>query len=315
MSKIIDIYKSALVHRYDDEGYKKFFTQSDFEGLNKKDICFLSKQGNTLRGGIYYYKENSDCLVIFCHGIGEGLAQYMREIELLANYGFEVLAYDNTGCNTSDGQDIIGLSQGLSDLISCVDYVSTSGILKGRKVYVVGHSWEGYAASNINNFRRVNKVVSISGFISVKTMICQMLKGVAALFRSSILNCEKANNPECFNSSAIDALNKKDSKALLIHSLDDNFVSAKKNTLYLQEKITNPNVKFIITDKKGHNPNYTFDGVSYMTEVFSALNSKVKSGELKTPADKKDFLKDVDWWKMTNQDQQIFSSIIEFLNS
>ena len=64
-----------------------------------------------------------------------------------------------------------------------------------------------------------------------------------------------------------------------------------------------------------HNPNYTADAVSYMNEVFSAYARAAKEGEISTLEEKKAFLAGTDWFRMTEQDEEVFSRIEEFLKS
>ena len=120
MNPVSALYKKLFIHRYDDEGYKYFFTAKDFPSLHADEFALYSPQHNRLEAVLYYYDGfDEDSIVVFCHGIGEGHLQYTKEIEELCKAGFLVLAFDITGCAASSGKDIRGLSQSLCDM-DCV---------------------------------------------------------------------------------------------------------------------------------------------------------------------------------------------------
>ena len=90
MGMITRYYKKFLIHRYDENGYIKYFSADDFEGLRQEAVSFLSGK-NLLKGYFYHYDGcKKDELIIFCHGIGGGHRSYMAEIELLCRKGYPV---------------------------------------------------------------------------------------------------------------------------------------------------------------------------------------------------------------------------------
>lgn len=315
MGLVLNIYKKKIITRYDKQEHIRYFTHRDFEGLNKLDISFKSEQNNTLKGGLYYYEGYDEkTLVIFCHGIGCGHLSYMREIELLCKNGFMVLSYDNTGCDSSEGESIRGLSQSVSDLNSCLNYVRANEELKNKTVYVMGHSWGGYAAGNILNFRNdIDRVVILSGFVSVDKMLDQYLKGILNSLKNIVLKYERKMNPKYADCSMDKGLNKGKVEALIIQSEDDPIVNFSSGIGYLKDTVKSQSVDYFAASNKKHNPNYTFDAVNYFLESFGALEAAIKNGKVKTVEDKKEFFKDIDWYRMTEQDNEIWDMIIEFL--
>lgn len=315
MSFIISSYKKQLVHRYDDDLIIKYFRPSDFEGLKYDKYEFKSDE-NTLRGCFYYYENyNKDNLVIFCHGIGGGYLSYMVEIEKLCKNGYRVFAYDNTGCFCSEGQSIKCLSQSLKDLDNAIKSLKKDNIFQCFKnVFIIGHSCGGYAAGNILNYHNdISKVVVISGFITVKHFLECNIKGFAKIGLRTILNFEKKTNPDYFFSSSIDAFNKTSAKVLIVHSEDDPMVDYANSIDVLKEKVDNPKVEFLIYKNKKHNPNYSLDAVNYMNEVLGSYNTKIKKKELNSFEEKKAFLKDTDWKRMTSQDENFWIRVLDFL--
>ncbi|MCH5198579.1 MAG: alpha/beta fold hydrolase [Oscillospiraceae bacterium] len=313
MGIISGIYKKAAIHRYDDNGYIKYFSAADFPGLNAEPFSFLSGK-NTLRG--YFYScENcrEDALIIFCHGMGGGHRSYMTEIELLCRRGYKVLSYDNTGCFDSDGEDIVCLSQSLADLDAAVAHLKNEGILgKFRNVYVIGHSWGGFAAGNIASFHpEIKKAVVIAGFISVKNLLLGVLRGGGAAkdpVINKILSFEEKAAPKYRDASFISAVKNSKTKFLFVYSKNDPAVSYKYNAEQIPKA---ENTQFIIYPDRLHNPNYTLDAVTYMTKTFADFNkAKLK---LRTLKQKQEFFKSADWIRMTRQDEDFWQQVTEFL--
>ncbi len=295
-------YRQKFLMRYDEDGAVHYFQTKDFPSLTRRDISFPSERGEILRGGVYGYP-NAENLIVFAHGIGPGHRAYMREIERLCRSGYFVLAYDMAGCGESDGEELFALSQAISDLNACLDFVKKNF---SCPVSLVGHSLGGYAVGNIGNFRKdFDKIVCLSGFLSVER-IAKMYFGEAA----DILAYERAQTAYA-DSCSLTAYRGK--KALLIHSTDDAVVPYEETTALVQKEY--PELSYCIVQGRKHNPNYTADAVSYMNEVFSAYARAAKAGELSSLEEKKAFLAGTDWLRMTEQDEEVFSRIEEFLKS
>lgn len=321
MSILVNLYKKFLIHRYDDNGYIKYFQFTDFKGLKAEKFSFRSGN-NTLVGNYYYYDGyKDDELIIFCHGIGGGHRSYMREIEHLCQCGYKVLAYDNTGCFDSQGESIICISQSLSDLDSAIRTLKSSGeFQKYKKVHVIGHSWGGFAAGNIANYHSdIDKIVVISGFVSVEQLIKAFLKGNKGVLKKhvfkTIYNFEKEMNPDYVGSSTLDALKSGNSEFLLAYSKDDPNVPFEYSIRYINENFNCENVTQLIYEDRKHNPNYTLDAVTYMNDVFGKYKKVSKSLKMKTPEAKKEYFKDVDWLRMTNQDKDFWEQVCKFLDN
>ena len=155
------IYKKLCIHRYEEEPYLGYLKYTDFKGLKYEKYEFTSK-GQKLIGGFYYYDNyKEDSLVVFCHGIGGGYSSYMSEIEMLAQAGYIVLAFDNIGCCKSEGKDIISMTESLVNLNACLN--SLQDKYEEKNISVIGHSWGGFAASNIIKYHpSLHAIIDIS---------------------------------------------------------------------------------------------------------------------------------------------------------
>ena len=302
--------------RYDELPYLKYYTHADFKGLKAKPYSFIS-QNNTLRGNFYFYDGyDKDTIVIFCHGILGGHKSYLCEIEMLARAGYLVLGYDNTGCVSSDGKDIGGLGASLKDLDNAIISLKKNDEYKDKKIYVMGHSWGGYAASNIYNFEQVDKIVAVSPFISLKQEYNDIFHGFTKLVHPRVIQLEgKAIGKKYAKSTAVNALNNVFGKALVIHSTDDPVVKYKTTTAVLQKKVINPNVEYLIVNNKDHHPLYTDEAVKLYNETFSSFNQLVREKKLETLEAKKEFFASVDFKKLVSQDKEVWDKVIAFLKA
>ena len=306
------IYKKAFVKRYDDDHIIFYFSYKDFEGLEARPVQFPTPQKLSVHGYIYSYPgARKDDLAIFCHGMGGGHRSYMRVIEVLCRKGYEVLAYDNIGCWESEGEDIRGLSESVNDLAACMDWIEKEEDLKDRRLHVIGHSWGGFAAGNILNFRKRNikSVTVISSFASIDSFSDAGFGGKMRMIKKSIIRHERKVNPDYADTSCVDAFKDTDAKVLWIHSRDDQMAAFSTGLQYVRERVSNPNVSYFETDGKFHNPNYTTDAVNYMRESFGTFEYLVKKRKLKTFGQKKAYMAERDFWRMTAQDPEIWNLI------
>ena len=313
---ILNVYKSRMFKRYDDEGTAFYFSAEDFNELKKTPFSFKTKRGNTLQGYFYFY-ENSipDRLVIFDHGMGGGHRSYMREIELIAKKGYKVFSYDHTGCMESEGDTVYGFATSLADLDSAVIALKNTEEYKNMKISVIGHSWGAYAVQNICALHSdITHVIAISGPVSVKAMIDQYFGGILKYYRQAIMRLEMQENPDYVGFDAVNALRSSNAKILIIHSKDDKMVKKEYHFDLLENALKDKeNVRFLLVDGKRHNPNYTREAVIYLNEYLAELANKTKKGELSTHQAKRAFIEKFDWHKMTEQDETVWSEIFKAL--
>ena len=318
MSVFSALYRKFFVKRYDDDHIIFHFSHTDFPGMEQRPVEFRTGQDLTVRGHIYSYTgEHGKDLVVFCHGMGGGHRSYMREIERICREGYEVLAYDNIGCWESDGKDIRGLSESVNDLVSCMDFIASSESFRDRNLHIIGHSWGGYAAGNIMNFRTANikSVTVISGFASIDSFSDGGFGVVLKAFKKNLLAFERKANPDYADSCSVDAFKDTGAKVLLIHSRDDRMADIRTGLEYVRARVVNPNVTYLEVDGKDHNPNYTTDAVHYFREVFDEYENLVRRKKLRTPDQKKAFLAPVDFVRMTEQDEEIWKRIFANMES
>ena len=313
--QVVNGYKGMMHTRYDNVELSFYFSHKDFEGFEREAYVFKSSMGHTLQGYLYYYKDFiQDRLIVFDHGLGNGHRAYMREIEKLCSHGFRVLTYDHTGCMESGGKSTNGLAQSLCDLNDCLATVKADKQFDGLDISVVGHSWGAFSTLNIAALHpEVSHIVAMSGFVSAEEMMKTFFAGPLKGYRKVILDLERTANPKYSTFNAVESLKNSNVKALLIYSADDQLC---RRTHYdilkagLEEK---ENVRFILVENKGHNPNYTADAVKLL-EKFKKDRAKFAKKKT-TKEEKQQFLKSFDWHKMTAQDEAVWAEIFAHLDN
>ena len=177
--QIVNFVSGQLQVRQDNPHGIFYFSPEDFPGLRAYEYAFPSSQGHTLRGFFYCYDNPiPGRVLVFDHGMGNGHRAYMREIECLAKAGYLVFSYDHTGCMASGGANIGGFAQSLHDLDDCMKALKVEEGLQGRTFSVMGHSWGGFSTMNIAALHpEITHVVSMSGFVSVRKMLEQLMGG------------------------------------------------------------------------------------------------------------------------------------------
>lgn len=310
-------YKQMLFTRQDENECLYYFSSTDFENLNTREITIKSSKGHNLKGYFYYYegfKENT--LVIFEHGMGPGHKAYMKEVEMLAKHGYLVFTYDHTGCASSEGSGIGGFAQSLCDSNDVLNYLKSIDELKEYKLFIVGHSMGGYSTLNVLNFHKdIEKIVAISTMISVSHMHNQIFAGLLKPLKKYAYEIEKENNPEYINVDVIDTLKNYQGKALIMHSKDDKLAKYKYHFKKLLANLNNKDNFILLTyNGKNHNPNYTFEALRYKDEVFKKLKKLAKQNKLSSKEEKEEFKNSIDWDKVTHQDTHVWKVIFNFLD-
>ena len=302
--------------RCDDTETVFYFSPEDFKGLKAEPYTFKASAGHTLQGYIYEYNSpNDQRLIVFDHGFGGGHRAYMKEIEMLCRHGYRVFAYDHTGCMESGGETPNGLSQSLCDLNDCITTIKADERFKGLDISVMGHSWGAFSTLNISALHpEISHIVAMCGFVSVTEMMGTFFGGIMKGYRKPVLKIEKEANPVFFEYNAINSLSSSDVKALLIYSEDDQMCRKKHYDMLKEGLEGKDNVKFMLVQNKGHNPNYTEDAVKYLGE-FGKARAKLARNKKATVEDKAAFVASYDWNRMTTQDENVWKAIFDHLDN
>lgn len=235
----------------------------------REAVSFPSGE-NLLRGHLYAPPAiKNDGLVVISHGLGGGEESYLPEALYFLDHGYQVLAYSNTGCWESEGENCVGLSQSVLDLDAALAWVESEPRFDGEPVYLFGHSWGGYAVAAVLAFgHHIAASASIAGFNDPMTMIVEWgggMMGPAIYLEYPFLWLDqKLIFGETFGLTAVDAINSTDTPVMIIHGDNDQTVSyTHAGIIASRDKITNPNVEYYIRDKAPQNDhNHLFESLA-----------------------------------------------------
>jgi pimeloyl-ACP methyl ester carboxylesterase len=278
-------------------------------GVTSKPISF-ELDGETVRGGIYSPKHGEtdpNKLVIVCHGMWGSHRSYMQEIGFICSKGLTVLSFDYIGTASSDGKTLGGFGQSLRCLERAVRFVKESKELANRQIWVVGHSWGGYAASNIVAFHPdVKGVVAIAPAASYEAVIRNFFpKGVHFLLPAAKLT-DRIKTGRFANRNATESLKNYNGRALFIHSKDDPTCPFPTTTGAIREKFGN-RFDYIILEDKAHHPQYTYEGLAIMRDYSIAMKT------LSTEDERTEYKKATDFLKMGALDPRIMNEITQYI--
>lgn len=313
---ILNVYKSSIRIRQDGNPLLHYYSVSDFPGLQRTPFDFEGNNGQKLQGYYYYYASpRKDRLIIFDHGMGNGHVAYLREIELIARRGYTVFTYDHTGCRESEGDHVVGFAQSLCDLDYAVNALHSAKEYGDAKYTVIGHSWGGFAALNISALHpEIESCVSLSGFIGVERMIGQFFSGILRFYRPSVFRLESEANPMYSLIDARKSLKNSKSRILYIASDDDPTVKTAYHFDTLKKAPPEgADITFHLVHGKLHNPNYSASAVAELNKMSNAMTEGMKKKAFETPEAVDEFRNSWDWEKITEQDEELWNMIFDFI--
>ena len=204
-------------------------TIDQFAHLWRTQTGFLSQQGNRLSACLYTGErtKRENGLIVFAHGFGYGgHTTYLPLIDALVQRGFAVFAYDATGCDGSEGEQVRGLSQGICDLQSALEFVKAQQRFSGMPLYLLGHSWGAYAVCAVlEQEQDVTAAVALSGFDTTADMLRfageKEFGAVAAVLWPYAQAIEQQTYPEQARMSSLLGLQHARMPVLVMHSTDD----------------------------------------------------------------------------------------------
>ena len=294
----------AMDFRFDGVPALCYFDEKDF------NICaepFSFRSGKWLLRGKKYYLPNIEhkALITFFHGAGAGHSAYMLEIAALVQQGYLVYAYDNTGCMTSEGTGIGSFAQSLLDqkaFYAFLDKKDTKGLAR----YAIGHSWGGFTALGaLDPAYHVEKVVSISGFLSVKAELIAQLP-ILEKFEGTLDHALRKGYGEFGLRNMIDLIRQSSAKVLYIQGENDPVVP--RNVAYdlLEQHFKDdPRVCLLLVPGAMHNPYWTLEAQKYFLDL--QAQSKILRLDFDNHAR-------VDYQRLNADDPKVMGPIIKFLS-
>ncbi len=258
---------------YSDPRFTVDYYYEHYKADYQREEVKFKSGANTLKGFIYG-ADNDKGLLVFAHGIGSGHEAYMKELIWFVDNGWRVFAYDATGSGYSEGSGTRGLPQSALDLDAALTFAENDARLNSLPVFLMGHSWGGYAAAAALNFNhRIAGAASIAGYNEAIEMILEwtedMMGGFRYVMYPFIWTYNKALFGQYSGLTAVDGinrLNKPTVPVIIIHGTEDGTIGYDKSSIISEkEKITNPSVKYLTLEGGGHNNIfYTEEALEYI---------------------------------------------------
>lgn len=291
--------------RFDGAPALPYARAKDF-GIEEKRFTFESEKHVLLSGSKYYKKGvKPKALVVFFHGLGDGRASYVRSICQLAEAGYLVYAYDNTGCMESQGRKIVSLEHTIIDQKYFFQFLDSDLDAKGLKRYSVGHSWGGYgAAMSAKNEYRIEKIVDIAGFNDPMEIVLGKLPKWARIFKPIVWLNLKTFTGKAGAQKTYQTLRESKAQVLYIQGDKDTDVTPEEGhkALYPLFK-DNKRFHFLFIAERGHSVYKSKDAENYVHDV-------IKQGITSENATK-DITMDLQ--KATEPNKDIWDKILSFL--
>lgn len=141
----------AIFPRYERPDYTVTAGMYDYarygDTLPRREVWFASSAGRLC--GYYYPVDDPHGLVVVVHGFHAGADEYLPIVEAMVKAGYAVFSYDSTGTYSSEGDSTVGMCQSLIDLDNALKFLKKDPIGKGQSLFLIGHSWGGYAAASV----------------------------------------------------------------------------------------------------------------------------------------------------------------------
>lgn len=307
---LLKLYDNLFGTRMDKNPWNKYFDYRIFPDLKRTPLEITSRDGNKLQCYFYFHEDYTPKrdLIIFSHGHGGGHTSYTREIYAMCKAGFLVLAFDQTGAMESEGSSIGGFNQQLCDLEDVIKYIRNDSDYKSCYLKLVGHSMGAYSSLlALKFFDGIEKVVAIAPPASLKLMVKRFTKIPFA--GSLAVHCEKKKFKEYATLNCLEGMDRcKDTRILLMQSLDDPIVPIQYGSRYLMEHTKNPNVQLVTVDGVGHQTCFTVDAA---TKLHAYYNGR-KKGATREEIDA--YRESVDWNEMYQVDEDKMRTITNFLS-
>ena len=317
------IYDSMFGHHFYTTKYLGFL-DSDFPQMEREKHTFRSYNKNKLIGYIYHQKSpQNKGIFVFCHGYGGGGHHcYLDIINAVVKQGYYVFAYDATANDESEGNDIRGFTQGILDADKAISYVESLKQFKDLPLYLMGHSWGAYSASNAIDYHpRVKGLIAFSGFnisYSIFEANGEIYAGEASKeFLSYIIDKEERIFGKLAFHTSLESFERTKAKVVIVHSGDDETVPICAGyELYYPKFKDNKRFKFIRFNKRGHTGiYYTPEGYKYHQQIEKAYAKYQKDNKEAIEQEKEKFLKElIDRKKYKNSvDIDLLKECIKFI--
>ena len=296
----------------------KYLKAKNFDNLNARPIDFKSDKGQTLNGFLYSSAkvDTYKALIIFSHGMGAGHLAYTTEINYFAQKGYLVLAYDNTGTCTSEGEKLYGFAQGVIDLKHAIKFVKSREDTKDLPLLLVGHSWGAYSVCNVSAIvdeADIKGIVAFSPFNSMNKLLRDNAKQRTKMNLSVFSPFFDLINLIRFGKAGIlrscNTIDSNSIPTLIMHGGNDLQVTLRNSPVGLKSRLSNnPNARTVLYESKYHNVYLAKDAEQYLNDTFAKIATL---GENSPEA--YEIYQNIDYSLITKEDLTVMETANSFL--
>lgn len=326
IAALISIY-DKFFSRYDRPDYTikpgLFCYDLIKDKVKREEITYPSD--DVMLKGYYYKAEKSKGLVVICHGLHAGGDDYIPIILYLLNNNYSVFSFNYKGTYESQGDSTVGMCESIVDLDHTLDFINSNNRFKNMPIFLLGHSWGGYAVASILSIKKnIKACACIAALNDGYTIILekgQQYAGKLTLPSKPFIDVyQRYLFKQYVEYNSIKGINESNIPILIAHGIEDDIITFSSQSIIAhKDKITNPNVKYYIGKglQGGHNSilNSTL-AIIYQKE----LESEKKLLELKNQKElsyeqKQAFNKTINHELYSEVNEKLMSMILEMFNN
>jgi uncharacterized protein len=319
----IVLYEKFFGHRIDSNTREMAPTMEEYQSLERSQVQFPSNKGQLLTGYVYKKKNSGETkgLIVLTHGMGGGHIDYLEEINYLCNNGYEVLGFDNTGCNESEGKSMIGLVQSSIDLDYALRFVESNEALNKLPTLLYGHSWGGFAVCSVLNYdHNITAVVSRSGFNRSQDMLIEtgtsMYGDFVKIASPYLYLYEKFKFGNATDKTAEKGVKNTDAKVFLLYGDKDKVISYDSSIYRIFKDTKKDNVITKLYTGKDHDVTISQEAMDYIVikneegrKLDDKYNDKIPKEELEA------YYKGIDKALARKLDSAVMQDIVDFYDA
>jgi len=274
---LIFIIMFIITYKIHSKMFNKRFTPPAIDSYTSEEFGLEAKRlevnykGKVIRGYFYSKGEyDKNKLLIFAHGMESSKESYIQEIAYLAENGFQVIGFDYFGTNESDGK-LMGFGNSLLSLNVVINYLKNNEEYKNKELYIVGHSWGGYATTNIVKYHKdIKGVVALAPAVSLYKIFrgSYLKQNILVTLLIWLVECVKLGKYSLCNGAK--SLKKYDGKIMVIQSKNDSVVSFESSLGYIEKKIGNK-AEYVVMEDRFHNPDYKKEAVDKLMKLYQDI--------------------------------------------
>lgn len=313
--------------RYDKKELYNIYGEFDYSRvankLERQLFNFYSE--NVKLQGYFYPADKSKGIVVVSHGMHSGADDYLPIIQYLVKHHFSVFTYDCKGTYNSEGDSTVGMVTPLVDLDNALNYIKGNSYLSRQPLFLLGHSWGGYAATSVLSLHKnIKACAAIAPFNNGYTLIAEkgeqyvgsLAGGIPKIFLDVY---QKILFKDYTKYDGVKGINSTNIPVLIAHGDRDKVIPFdRQSVISLRHEIRRDNVVYYVgkDEHSGHNTiMHSKAAVRYQKEVAEKLaDLKARKGKDITENDLKAFCDTVNHSLYSEVNEELMCQIIDMFN-